>query len=328
MSAEPGRKAPYSIDLRWRVVWKRIVKELHFSEIALKLDIAPSTAHRIFKEFIENGDVCPKGNKGPRLHLRKMDDHVEMFIIGLILDAPSMYLKELCTKIEEVCHVKVCEATICNLLHRHGFTRKKIRQVAIQQSVELRGKFMAEALLYRKELFVWVDETGSDNRSCMRKYGYAIKGQVPLCRRLFVRGQRLSAIAAIATDGLVCVEVTRQKVNSDILFDFLRGSLIPYMVPFDGTSPKSIVIMDNCSIHHVSEIKTLFDNVGIPVFFLPPYSPDYNPIEETFSYIKSYLREHDDLLQATGNICSVLESAFHSITAHHCLQWIKHSGYY
>lgn len=68
--------------------------------------------------------------------------------------------------------------------------------VALQRSAQLRGDFMAQVLLYKKELFVWLDETGSDNRS------YAISGQIPLCHRLLVRGQRISAIAAIATDGL------------------------------------------------------------------------------------------------------------------------------
>ena len=138
----------------------------------------------------------------------------------------------------------------------------------------------------------------------------------------------MSAIAAIATDGLVALQVCRETVNSDKFYDFIRGYLIPQMTPFDGISPRSIVIMDNCSIHHVSEIKTLLDSVGIPLFFLPPYSPDFNPIEETFSYVKSYLREHDELLQSISNPSSVLESAFHSITPHHCTQWITHSGYF
>ena len=117
-----------------------------------------------------------------------------------------------------------------------------------------------------------------------------------------VRGQRYSAIAAIAADGLVAIsEPTSSTLDSESFFDFIRGSLIPQMNSFDGSSPKSIVIMDNCTIHRVPEVKSMFDDVGIPVLFLPPYSPDCNPIEEAFSYVKSYLRKHDDLLQATGN---------------------------
>ena len=251
---EPQRKAPYAIDLRWRIVWLRISNELTFPEIGSRLGIAPSTVHRTFRTFMETGHVQPKGNNEPKLHQRKLDDYLSMFIVGLILESPSLYLKELCTRVKEVSGVDVCMSTICKLLHKHGFTRKKIRNVALQRSVQLREDFMAQVLLYKKELFVWLDETGCDNTSYMRKYGYAIRGQVPLCHRLLVRGQRISAIAAIATDGLVALELTAETVNSDFFFDYIRGSLIPQMNQFDGVSPKSIVIMDNCSIHHVAEV--------------------------------------------------------------------------
>lgn len=116
-------------------------------------------------------------------------------------------------------------------------------------------------------------------------------------------------------------------MNSELFFDYIRGTLIPKMSPFDGTSPKSIVIMDNFSVHHVDEVKEMFQDAGIPVFFLPPYSPDYNPIEEAFSYVKTYLREHDELLQSITNPCTIIRSAFESITPYHCSQWITHSGY-
>ena len=70
------------------------------------------------------------------------------------------------------------------------------------------------------------------------------------------------------------------------------------------------------------EVKDLFRNVGIPVFFLIPYCPDYNPIEDGFSYVKGYLREHDILVQTVSDPCSVVESAFNRITPHLCNQLI------
>ena len=309
-------------------MWQRVSNELSFSEIGRLLQIAPSTAHRIFMNFMETGEVDAKKKTGPRRHTRKLNDSLELFIIGVILETPSLYLHELCIKVEQMCGIEVCASTILTILHQHGFTRKKIRQVALQRSLSLRGIFIANALLYAMEMFVFLDETGCDNKSFMRKYGYAISGETPVCHRLLVRGKRYSAIAAIATDGLVAIsEPTSSTIDSESFFDFIRGSLIPQMNSFDGSSPKSIVIMDNCTIHHVPEVKSMFDDVGIPVLFLPPYSPDYNPIEEAFSYVKSYLRKHDDLLQAIGDPRSVIQSAFHSITANQCMQWIKHSGY-
>ena len=124
MSLEPGRTAPYSVDIRWRIVWLR-VKGLSFSEIGRHLQIAPSTAHRVFSHFLITGEVEPKVKRGPRRHMRKLDVSLELFIIGLILEAPSMYLHELCMKVKEISGIEVCASTICNLLHKHGFTRKK-----------------------------------------------------------------------------------------------------------------------------------------------------------------------------------------------------------
>ena len=88
----------------------------------------------------------------------------------------------------------------------------------------------------------------------------------------------------ISIDGLLAVEITTDKVNGEIFLDFLRGSLIPE------------IIMNNCSIHRVQEVTDLLNTAGILKIFLPPYSPDYNPIELTFSYIKYYLKQHEDII--------------------------------
>ncbi len=85
--------------------------------------------------------------------------------------------------------------------------------------------------------------------------------------------------------------------------------------------------MDNCSIHHVQEVKEVLQSVGVLVIFLPPYSPDYNPAEELFSYVKYYLKEHDEILQAISSPMDVLRSAFDSVTSVHCNGWISDSGY-
>ena len=93
----------------------------------------------------------------------------------------------------------------------------------------------------------------------------------------------------MSSEGLVGVEFKTDSVDSDAFFDFVRGTLIPNMQPFDGLSSRSIAIIDNCSIHHVDIIK----DAGIVVFFLPAYSPDLSPIKELFSSIKYYLKDHD-----------------------------------
>ena len=222
---------------------------------------------------------------------------------------------------------QVSASTLCRLLARHGFTRKKIQKVAKQRSITLRAEFMAYMSSYSRNLLVCVDETGSDHRDHARKYGYAIRGQYPVYHRLLERGPRVSAIAAMSTEGVIALDLLKGSVNSDTFIDFIRGSLIPNMQQYDGMASRSIVTLDNCSVHHVPEVEQHFNEAGIVVIFLPPYSPDLNPIEELFSCVKYYLKRHDELLQAVDDPIPIIQAAYDSITPDQCEAWITHSGY-
>ena len=129
----------------------------------------------------------------------------------------------------------------------------------------------------------------------------------------------------MCTEGVVEYEFTDGTVDAEKFFDFVRGQLLPNMQPFPGN--QSVLVMDNCSVHHVQEIKDLVTHAGILLLFLPPYSPDYNPIEKLFSYVKYYLKEHDEVAEALSDITLILKSAFDNVTSSQCNGWITHSGY-
>ena len=112
--------------------------------------------------------------QGPRPELRALDEHSELLIIGLILENPTLYLDEIVQEVSELTSVIVSPATICRLLKRYGFTRKKVRQIAAQRCSVLRGAFMAQCSLFTRDMFVWIDETGSDARDHVRKFEYAL----------------------------------------------------------------------------------------------------------------------------------------------------------
>ncbi len=149
---------------------------------------------------------------------RRLTRHEELFVVGLVLQSPCLYLREICKQAEDISGVSVSGSTICRLLRRHGLTRKKIQKVALERSLQYRAEFMAEILHYPREQLVWVDEMGSDRRDAMRRYGYAIRGETPISHRLQVRGQRVSAIAAISNTGMVATEFIKGSVNSDDFF--------------------------------------------------------------------------------------------------------------
>ncbi len=143
-----------------------------------------------------------------------------------------------------------------------------------------------------------------------------------------MRGTCISAIAAVCWNGFLGVELTTNSVNGDSFCDFVKGTLIPNMLPYDGLNPTSIAVMDNCSIHHVNEVRSLLEHAGILSIYLPPYSPDFNPIETAFSHVKQYLKKHDDILGAFTNTKSLVQSAFDSITTELCQAWISHCHIY
>ena len=108
----------------------------------------------------------------------------------MLMETPTLYLHKMCNHILDTTGVVVSEATICRLLRCHGFTRKKIRHVALQCSTELRALFMAQALSFSGEFFVWVDKTGSDARNYMGKFGFSLGGMRAVCHRIIVRTSR------------------------------------------------------------------------------------------------------------------------------------------
>jgi len=199
---QPGRKRAYSTDICWRVILQRIGMDLPFFKIAQNLNIASSTAHRIYKRFEETGEVERKKPQS-RENLRNLSARDKLFIIGFILGNPVLYLEEICREVDKVLGKQVSAPTVC---HLHGFTRKKVQAIAKQQSDKFRGAFIAEMHCYSRDQLVWVDEMGCDTRDYVRRYGHALRGHVPVCRRLLYRGQRYSSIAALSSDGIVALE--------------------------------------------------------------------------------------------------------------------------
>ena len=100
-------------------------------------------------------------------------------------------------------------------------------------------------------------------------------------------------------------------------------------MPFDGKNHHSVVVMDNASIHHVSGISELVSMAGALLIYLPPYSPDYNPIEEAFSKVKTLIKTYEQELEVGGmDIKDMILLAFAQITPTDCCNWITHCGIY
>ena len=101
-------------------------------------------------------------------------------MIALVTENPCLYLYEICTLIEEATGLKVFGSTVCRILHKMGFTRKKVQTKAMQLSSICRCHFMSLVLQFSPEYFVWVDENESDAGSHIRKFGHQLQCLTPV----------------------------------------------------------------------------------------------------------------------------------------------------
>ena len=153
----------------------------------------------------------------------------------------------------------------------------------------------------------------------LRKYGYGLRGHPIRCRKLLVRGERISLITAMTVKGILDVQ---ECVTGDVFYNFVQKRLLPHVMPFNGFNSNSVVVTDNCSVHHVNGVTSLIQEVGTLVHFLPPYSPDFTPIELLFSKLKHLVRAMELEMDTTGDIETIVLAALACISADDCRQWI------
>ena len=126
----------------------------------------------------------------------------------------------------------------------------------------------------------------------VKESGYTLHGITPVSFKLGIDGKRLSVITAVSSRGV-------DDIGKPTTF--LEHRILPIMQPFNGVNPRSILVLDNASIHHVNKVIELTNNRGVMIQFVPAYSPDFMPLEEVFSQVKYFLKRSEVLYTSTDN---------------------------
>lgn len=131
---------------------------------------------------------------------------------------------------------------------------------------------------------IFIDETGASTKMA-RLRGRAPKGE--RCRAAVPHGhwKTTTFTAGLRLDGMVAPMVLDGAMNGVAFLAYVEQVLVPELRPDD------IVIMDNLPAHKVSGVKEAIEKVGAKLLYLPPYSPDFNPIEMAFSKFKAFLKK-------------------------------------
>jgi len=295
------------------------------SDIADKMCISERTVCRYLAKFNTTGEVkFTLQNHGPS---KLLGEYEQLVLLEIIASYKGIYLAEIQSKLEDMYNVHCSIATICRTLKFMGCSRQVIQKIDLHRSDDCRAEFMAKVSMYEPEMLVWIDESGCDKRNSFRKYAYSMKGLTPQDHRFMVRGTRYSAIPVLSTEGIHDVCLFEGSVNGDRMQDFVINYLLPILKPFNWSNSHSVVVMDNASIHHVQGVVDLIENHGSRILFLPPYSPDLNPLEEVFSQAKSIMKANDCVFQSCTESRVLLLMAFDMVTVEDCNAYIAHSGY-
>ncbi len=168
------------------------------------------------------------------------------------------------------------------------------------------------------ERLLFVDEMGA-NTSLHPLYAWSKRGERAYCSTPRNRGKNTTLLASMGVEGIGPSLAVTGTINATVFEAYLEQVLLPHL------RPGRIVVMDNLSAHKSERVRELIEAAGCEVLYLPPYSPDFNPIEEAFSKIKGILRKaqartREALVEAMGK-------ALDAITVRDVRGFFQHCGY-
>ena len=201
-------------------------------------------------------------------------------------DRPTAYLDKMQQFIyDEYDGLEVSISCIRHVLDWEKWSRKKTQKQALKRNATLWTAWQGIQKTWSAEQLVFLDESGANKRTSDRKYGWLLIGLICAQSRPIQHSEQWSILLALTIDGYLDHIIHQGAITADLFIEFVEERILPYCSPYPG--PQSILILNNASIHKSPRLQQLCNDAGVLLKFLPPYSPDYNPIEATFGDLKS-----------------------------------------
>lgn len=165
---------------------------------------------------------------------------------------------------------------------------------------------------------MFIDETGTTT-SMVRAHGWGHKGKPLIGQAPHGHWMTSTFVAGLQHDGILAPLLMDTPMTGEIFRQWLLERLIPEM------APGSIVVADNLPAHKVAGIRSCLEEAGMGLLYLPPYSPDFNPIEQVFAKIKKLLRRMAP--RSFDAICDALKIILEKFKPDECANYLRHAGY-
>ena len=165
---------------------------------------------------------------------------------------------------------------------------------------------------------VFVDESGVTT-DLLRRYGRSRRGTRLVDHAPFGHWQTYTIVAALRVEGLTAPAVFPDPLDNTSFLAYVEQVLGPSLRRGD------IVVLDNLALHKQAAVRHAIERVGATLRFLPPYSPDFNPIELAFAKLKAFLRAARP--RTFDEVCQLFVAALGFYTTAECTGYARHCGY-
>src|SRR3954453_22960327 len=305
---------PLSNDLRSRILNAVDNREGSRRKLAVRFKVNTSTITKLLRLRRETGSLAPRPHGGgvePTL------DHDALERLRkLVQEVPDATLEAL----KQRMGISGSRMIICRALQKLGLPRKKKSKHASGRDPpdirEQRREFAEEVESIEPGRFVFVDETGVTT-AMTPAYGRAPKGERVEATEP-ASCESVTVIAALGLDGVKAPLAFEGAMNAATFLMYVEQVLVPALRRGD------VVVFDNLSSHLSPEVSEAIEKAGASVLPLPPYSPDFNPIEEMFSKFKEFLRRVG--ARAKEHLYDAIGEGLREVTPQDILGWFRHAG--
>ncbi|QPC91601.1 IS630 family transposase [Mesorhizobium sp. INR15] len=308
-----------SEDLRARVV-AAVDGGLSRRAAAARFGVAAASAVRWVREWRASGSTCAKPQGGDRRSHR-----VEAYrdiLLAAIERRVDITLVELAELLRQEHGASFATSTIWRFLDRHSMTfSKKTAHASEQERPDVAARrnawFDAQPDLDPEHL-VFIDETGASTKMA-RLRGRTKRGM--RCRSPIPHGhwKTTTFTGALRLTGMTAPMVLDGPMTGEWFVAYVEQVLVPTLRPDD------VVILDNLPAHKSAAAREAIEATGARMMFLPPYSPDFNPIENAFSKLKSILRKA--AARTVAELWDTISAALPCFTPTECANYFAATGY-
>lgn len=170
---------------------------------------------------------------------------------------------------------------------------------------------------YKAENLVFLDESGI-NIDMTRLYGRSLSHERAVDHAPLNTPKSTTILSSIRLNGKMAYTTYTGGTTAERFRNYLENILLPTLNEHD------VIIMDNMKSHHAAIVKELLEQRGVSYIYLPPYSPDLNPIEKLWSKVKAILRKLK--VRVLENLPSAVSDAFLSVCIEDCKGWFRSCG--